>query len=226
MGKRGNMPFERERRQMLADIEAEVALTRELTGRDHLDESVMTAMSHVHREDFVPDTQRHASFRNGALPVGYGQTISQPYIVALMTDLLDLKTDSVVLEIGSGTGYQTAILAELASKVFSIERIPELAQAAQQRLKDLDYENVEIRCADGSLGWPEHAPFDGIIVTAAAASVPPALLAQLKPGGRMVIPIGLPHMHQDLMVVTSDQQGKAEIKKILGVAFVPLVEGS
>ena len=220
------MAFERERRQMLADIEADVACTRELTGRDHLDENVMAAMCQVHREDFVPDSQRHASFRDGALPVGYGQTISQPYIVALMTDLLDLKADSVVLEIGSGTGYQTAVLAQLASKVFSIERIPELAQAAQQRLKDLGYDNVEIRCADGSLGWPKNAPFDGIIVTAAAASLPPALLAQLKPGGRMVIPIGLPNMHQDLMLVTSDQQGKTEISKILGVAFVPLIEGS
>jgi len=218
------MSFERERRQMLADIDADVAFTRELTGRDHLDESVMTAMYQVHREDFVPDAQRHASFRDGALPVGYGQTISQPYIVALMTDLLDLRADSVVLEIGSGTGYQTAILAQLASKVYSIERIPELAQAAQQRLKDLGYDNVEMRCADGSQGWPENAPFDGIIVTAAAASIPPALLAQLKPGGRMVIPIGLPRMHQDLMLVTSDQQGKTEKSKILGVAFVPLIE--
>ena len=219
------MSFERERQQMLADIEADVAFTRELTGRDHLNENVMTAMCQVHREDFVPDSQRHASFRDGALPVGYGQTISQPYIVALMTDLLDLKADSVVLEIGSGTGYQTAVLAQLASKVFSIERIPELAQTARQRLKDLGYDNVEIRCADGSLGWPENAPFDGIIVTAAAASLPPALPAQLKPGGRMVIPIGLPNMHQDLMLVTRDQQGKPEISKILGVAFVPLIEG-
>ena len=220
------MSFERERRQMLADIEADVALTRELTGRDHLDERIMAAMYQVHREDFVPDSQRHASFRDGALPVGYGQTISQPYIVALMTDLLDLEADSVVLEIGSGTGYQTAILAQLASKVYSIERIPELAQAAQQRLTDLGYDNVEIHCADGSLGWPENAPFDGIIVTAAAASIPPALLAQLKPGGRMVIPVGLPNMHQDLMLITRDQQGKTQQSKILGVAFVPLVEGA
>jgi protein-L-isoaspartate(D-aspartate) O-methyltransferase len=220
------MSFERERRQMLADIEADVACTQELTGRDHLDERVMQAMHQVHREDFVPAAQRHASFRDGALPVGYGQTISQPYIVALMTDLLDLSAGSVVLEIGTGTGYQAAVLSRLASKVYSIERIPELAQAAQQRLRDLDYDNVEIRCADGYLGWPENAPFDGIIVTAAAASIPAALLEQLKHGGRMVIPVGLPNMHQELMLVTSDQQGETEISKILGVAFVPMIEGS
>jgi len=219
------MSFEHERRRMIADIEAGVAHTQELTGRDHLDERVMTAMQQVHREDFVPADLRHASFQDGALPVGYGQTISQPYIVALMTDLLNLCAHSVVLEIGTGTGYQAAILSRLASMVYSIERIPELAQTAQQRLKNLGYDNVEIRCGDGYPGWPEHAPFDGIIVTAAAACIPTTLLQQLKPGGRMVIPIGLPHMHQDLTLITSNQQGETDINKLLGVAFVPLVEG-
>jgi protein-L-isoaspartate(D-aspartate) O-methyltransferase len=220
------MSFERERRRMIADIEAGVAHTQKLTGRDHLDERVMTAMQQVQREDFVPADLRHASFQDGALPVGYGQTISQPYIVALMTDLLNLCADSVVLEIGTGTGYQAAILSRLASMVYSIERIPELAQTAQQRLKNLGYDNVEIRCGDGYPGWPENAPFDGIIVTAAAACIPTTLLEQLKPGGRMVIPIGLPHRHQDLMLITSNQQGETDINKVLGVAFVPLVEGS
>jgi protein-L-isoaspartate(D-aspartate) O-methyltransferase len=220
------MSFERERRRMIADIEAGVAHTQKLTGRDHLDERVMTAMQQVQREDFVPADLRHASFQDGALPVGYGQTISQPYIVALMTDLLNLSADSVVLEIGTGTGYQAAILSRLASMVYSIERIPELAQTAQQRLKNLGYDNVEIRCGDGYPGWPENAPFDGIIVTAAAACIPTTLLEQLKPGGRMVIPIGLPHRHQDLMLITSNQQGETDINKVLGVAFVPLVEGS
>ena len=220
------MSFELERQRMLADIEAGVAATQKMIGRDQLDEKVMTAMHQVHREDFVPADQRHASFRDGALPVGYGQTISQPYIVALMTDLLNLGADSVVLEIGTGTGYQAAILSRLASKVYSIERIPELAQAAQQRLKKLGYDNVETRCGDGYLGWPEKAPFDGIIVTAAAPDIPAALLEQLKPGGRMVIPVGLPYRHQELMLITRDRQGKTDISKILGVAFVPLVEDS
>jgi protein-L-isoaspartate(D-aspartate) O-methyltransferase len=220
------MSIEDQRQQMLADIENDVAFTRELTGRDHLDEKVMDAMYRVHREEFVPENMRHASFQDGALPVGHGQTISQPYIVALMTDLLELDSDSVVLEIGTGTGYQSAILSRLARKVYSVERIPQLARSARQRLDDLGYDNVEIRCGDGSLGWREKAPFDGIIVTAAAASVPPALLEQLKPGGRMVIPVGLPYMHQDLMLITRDLQGASDTQKILGVAFVPLIEGA
>ena len=220
------MSLERERRQMLADIEADVEYTRGLTGRDRLDKRVMTAMYEVHREEFVPKEQRRASFRDGALPVGYGQTISQPYIVALMTDLLELTENSIVLEIGTGTGYQAAILSQLASRVYSIERIPELAQSARQRLENLGYDNIEVRCSDGYQGWEEHAPFDGIIVTAAAASVPPALLQQLKPGGRMVIPVGLPGMHQELMLITRDDQGETETREILGVAFVPLVKGS
>lgn len=220
------MSFEQERRKMIADIEADVAYTRTLTHREHLDERVMEAMYQVPRENFVPDQQRHASFRNGALPVGYGQTISQPYIVALMTDLLELEADSVVLEIGTGTGYQAAILSRLAHKVYSIERIPELAQSARQRLANLGYDNVEVRCGDGYSGWPEKAPFDGIVVTAAAARIPPALLEQLKPGGRMVIPLGLPLQHQDLMLVIRDRQGEIEVSKILGVAFVPMVEGT
>jgi protein-L-isoaspartate(D-aspartate) O-methyltransferase len=141
-----------------------------------------------------------------------------------MTDMLELKEDSIVLEIGTGTGYQAAILACLARWVYSIERVPELAQAAQQRLRDLGYDNVETRCGDGYQGWPEKAPFDGIVVTAAAPFIPPALLEQLEPGGRMVIPIGLPSMHQELMLVTKDRVGETHTRSLLGVAFVPLVE--
>ena len=218
------MTFEREREQMIADIESGVAVTRTMTGRDHLDQRVMKAMRGVPREDFVPADIRGSAFRDGALPVGHGQTISQPYMVALMTDLLELTGDSVVLEIGTGTGYQAAILSQLARQVYTIERIPELARAAQQRLGEMDYDNVEIRCSDGYLGWPEKGPFDGIVVTAAAPEVPPVLLEQLKPGGRMVIPIGLPYSHQELMLVTRDQQGKTETRDILTVAFVPMVE--
>jgi len=220
------MAFELERQQMIADIESGVAVTRGMTGREHLDPRVMEAMLRVPREDFVPADMRHAAFRDGALPVGHGQTISQPYIVALMTDLLDLTADSVVLEIGTGTGYQAAILSQLARRVYTIERIPELARTAQQRLAEMGFDNIETRCSDGYLGWPEKAPFDGILVAAAAADVPPALLRQLGPGGRMVIPIGLPHMHQELMLFSRDKHGKTDSSKILGVAFVPLVEGA
>lgn len=218
------MKFNRRRRQMISDIEAGVAVTRNLIGKDRLDKRVMTAMRQVHREDFVPPNMRDAAFRDGALPIGHGQTISQPYIVALMTDLLELSEQSIVLEIGTGTGYQAAILACLAKQVYSIERIPALAQAAQQRLQKMGYDNVETRCGDGYQGWPEKAPFDGIVVTAAAPYVPPALLEQLKPGGRMVIPVGIPSMHQELMLVTRDLLGETHTSSVLGVAFVPLVE--
>jgi len=217
--------IDRQRRQMIADIEAGVAITHNLIGKERLDKRVMTAMRQVHREDFVPPDLRHAAFRDGALPVGHGQTISQPYIVALMTDMLELTEESIVLEIGTGTGYQAAILACLARQVYSIERIPALAQAAQQRLKEMGYDNVETRCSDGYQGWPEKAPFDGIVVTAAAAFIPPALLEQLSPGGRMVIPIGMPLRHQELMLVTRDRLGETHTSSLLGVAFVPLVEG-
>lgn len=219
------MTFDRQRRQMIADIEAGVAITRNLIGKDRLDKRVMTAIHQVPRENFVPPDLRHAAYRDGALPVGHGQTISQPYIVALMTDMIELKEEeSIVLEIGTGSGYQAAILACLARQVYSIERIPALAQAARQRLKEMGYDNVEIRCSDGYQGWPEKAPFDGIVVTAAAPFIPPALLEQLKPGGRMVIPIGMPSMHQELMLVTKDRLGETHTSSLLGVAFVPLVE--
>jgi protein-L-isoaspartate(D-aspartate) O-methyltransferase len=209
---------------MISDIEAGVAVTRNLIGKDRLDKRVMTAMRQVHREDFVPPDMRDAAFRDGALPIGHGQTISQPYIVALMTDLLELSEQSIVLEIGTGTGYQAAILACLAKQVYSIERIPALAQAAQQRLQKMGYDNVETRCGDGYQGWPEKAPFEGIVVTAAAPYVPPALLEQLKPGGRMVIPVGISSMHQALTLVTRDLLGETHTSSVLGVAFVPLVE--
>ena len=209
---------------MIADIEAGVAQTRSLIGRKQFSERVMAAMRRVHREDFVPDNMRYAAFRDGALPIGHGQTISQPYIVALMSDLLELDEDSIVLEIGTGSGYQAAILSCLARQVYSVERIEALAQAAQQRLADLGYDNVETRCGDGYRGWPEKAPFDGIVVTAAAPYIPPALSEQLKPGGHLVIPVGLPYRHQELMLVTKNQAGEIHSTDLLAVAFVPLVE--
>ena len=218
------MKFDKERQRMIADIEAGVAQTRRLIGRDHFDERVMRAMREVPREDFVPPDMRHAAFRDGALPIGHGQTISQPYIVALMTDMLDLAPDGSVLEIGTGSGYQAAVLSRLAKKVYTIERIETLAQAARERLQRLGYDNIETRCADGYQGWPENAPFDGILVTAAAPYIPPALIEQLKSGGRMVIPVGMPAMHQELMLVTKNQSGETETMSLLAVAFVPLVE--
>lgn len=211
---------------MLDDIETEVKQTRRYTGRGQLDARTLEAMRKVPREKFVPDDMRHAAFRNGALPVGHGQTISQPYMVAIMTELLDLGPDSVVLEIGTGTGYQAAVLSCLAGRVYSIERIPELAESASRRLADLGYDNVEVRCGNGCLGWPEKAPFDGIVVTAAADQVPPALIEQLKPGGCMVIPVGARHSHQELELISKDENGETSTRKVLGVAFVPLIDNA
>ena len=211
-------------RQMLDDIETGVKLTRRQIGRDRLDPRTLEALRRVPREQFVPADKRHDAFRDGALPVGHGQTISQPYMVAIMTDLLDLGPDSVVLEIGTGTGYQAAVLSCLARRVYSIERIPELAESAARRLAELGYDNVEVRCGNGCLGWPEKAPFDGIVVTAAAEGVPPALVAQLKPGGRMVIPVGARYSHQELEVIDKDENGETSTRQVLGVAFVPLID--
>ena len=208
---------------MLADIRAEVAYTRRMIGRDDLGEQVMLAMSRVPREEFVPDELKAAAFDDGPLPIGHGQTISQPYIVALMTDLLALGPDHTVLEIGTGSGYQTAVLSLLCRTVYSVEVVPALADIAARRLQRLGYGNVQLRQGNGYEGWPEHAPYDGIIVTAAAPYIPDALLGQLKPGGRLVIPVGLPHMRQELMVVTKDEEGKTRTDSILGVAFVPMV---
>lgn len=210
-------------KKMLKDIETEARFTASYTGRDHFNKRVMKAMSEVLREKFVTEISDEYAYDDGPLPIGHGQTISQPYIVALMTDLLDLTEDSVVLEIGTGSGYQAAILSKLAKQVYSIERIPELCESATLRLKVLGYHNVETRCEDGYYGWSEKAPFDAIIVTAAAPYIPQTLIDQLKPGGRLVIPVGLPYMHQQLMLLTKDDQGKTDSQAILGVSFVPLI---
>ncbi|MCW9024017.1 MAG: protein-L-isoaspartate(D-aspartate) O-methyltransferase [Gammaproteobacteria bacterium] len=209
---------------MLEVIESEVEYTRSMIGRDSLSPQVMKAMSNVPRDKFVPDDLKIVAFDNGPLPIGHGQTISQPYIVALMTDLLDLKPEHIVLEVGTGSGYQTAILSQLCQQVYSLEVIAPLSEAAALRLKELGYHNIEVRVGNGYQGWPEHAPYDAIIVTAAAAYIPEALKEQLKPGGKMVIPVGLPHMYQELMLLEKDLQGDIKITTILGVAFVPLVD--
>jgi protein-L-isoaspartate(D-aspartate) O-methyltransferase len=209
--------------RLLEEIKSEAKYTASYTGRKKFDQRVMDAMAEVIRENFVSSQYLPFAYENGPLPIGYGQTISQPYIVALMTDLLDLTTESIVLEVGTGSGYQAAVISKLAKKVYTIERIKELAESAKERLKDLGYDNIEMRCRDGYTGWQEKAPFDGIIVTAAISHIPPALIEQLKPGGRMVIPIGLPHMHQELILLTKDEEGETHTESLLGVAFVPLI---
>ena len=211
-----------DRKAMLHDILEEVALTRYEIGKAALDERVMAAMAKVPRERFVGAYDRHRAFVNGPLPIGYGQTISQPYIVALMTDLLEPRSDSVILEIGTGSGYQSAVLAELVHQVYSIEIIGALASAADERLQELGYGNVTVRHGDGYQGWAEHAPFDGVIVTAAAPHVPLPLVEQLKPGGRLVIPVGEPGGIQQLMLVEKRGDGSVSSRSVLMVSFVPL----
>ena len=211
------------RKRMLAEIEREVEYTSRMIGKRRLDPEVMQAMGRVSREAFVPPDLQAYAYDNGPLPIGHGQTISQPYIVALMTDLLQPQPEHCVLEVGTGSGYQTAVLAELFRKVFTMELIAELGEASMRRLQRLNYTNIKYRTGNGYLGWPEHAPYDAIIVTAAAPYVPQALVDQLKPGGRLVLPVGQPHMYQELVVVTRDEQGATRTREILGVSFVPLV---
>ena len=215
--------IDKKHKRLLEDIEREAKYTVSYTGREKFNSRVMDAMAEVVRENFVSSQYLPFAYNDGPLPIGYGQTISQPYIVALMTDLLDLTEESTVLEVGTGSGYQAAILSRVAKQVYSIERIKELSESASERLKDLGYDNVEIRNQDGYTGWHEKAPFDGIIVTAAASHIPPALIEQLKPGGRMVIPIGLPHSYQELMLLVKDEDGTTQTESLLGVAFVPLI---
>jgi protein-L-isoaspartate(D-aspartate) O-methyltransferase len=211
-----------ERASMLRDIEMEVAYTRNEIGKVAFDERVMAAIAKVPREQYVPESHRHFAFTNGPVPIGQGQTISQPYIVALMTDLLAPRADSVILEIGTGSGYQAAVLAEIVQRVYSIEVVAALAEAARERLAALGYANVAVRHADGFAGWPEHAPFDGIIVTAAAPAVPPPLVEQLKHGGRLVIPVGLPGEIQQLRLIEKRTDGGIDSRNVLPVVFVPL----
>lgn len=208
--------------RMLRDIEDEVRYTRSLIGRDALDPRVMAAMAEVPRHEFVPGFEQAYAYANGPLPIGHGQTISQPYIVALMTDLLGCGPGDRVLEVGTGSGYQAAVLSRVVARVYSIEIVPELAEEAARRLQRLGYDNVQCRSGDGYLGWPEEAPFDGIVLTAAAPAVPPPLIDQLREGARMVLPIGPQFGHQELIVLEKRPGGEVRRTNILGVAFVPL----
>jgi protein-L-isoaspartate(D-aspartate) O-methyltransferase len=211
---------------LMAEIAAEMRGTARWTGRAQLSPRVAVALSKVRREAFVPPGMADAAYVNRPLPIGHGQTISQPYIVALMTELLDLQPDDSVLEVGTGSGYQTAVLAELAGTVFSIEVIPELARRAAAALASEGFDNVTLRAGDGGPGWPEHAPFDAVIVTAAAPDIPPALIEQLGPGGRMVIPVGPRYGDQELMLLSKAADGAVASRRVLPVAFVPLTGGS
>ena len=207
---------------LIAEIEAEARETAAWTGRDRFAPRVITALRKVRRERFVPDREVARAYVNAPLPIGCGQTISQPFIVALMSDLLDLRPVDRVLEVGTGSGYQAAVLAELAGGVFSTEVIAELAEVARHALAREGYGNVALRVGDGGHGWPEQAPFDAIIVTAAARGVPPALVEQLRPGGRLVIPVGVPCGDQELRVLRKSSDGRVSSRAVLPVAFVPL----
>jgi len=211
-----------ERHRMVEKIEAVARIAAE-TGRPVLDDRVLAAMRKVPRHEFVPGEQKRAAYRNRPLPIGEGQTISQPYIVALMTDLLELPPGAKVLEIGTGCGYQAAVLAEIADRVHSIEIVDSLGRQAAATLARLGYANVETRIGDGYLGWPEAAPFDAIIVTAAPDHIPRVLIEQLKSGGRMVIPVGT--LSQELMVVRKAPDGSTLNETIVPVRFVPLTRG-
>ncbi len=197
------------------------ARVQDLDG-EQLDPEVLAAMNQVPRHQFVPEGLRDHAYENRPLPIGYGQTISQPYIVALMTDLLNVDDDDVVLEVGTGSGYQAAVLAELAKYVYSIEIIEPLAEQATKRLQQLGYDNVTTRIGDGYHGWEEQAPFDAIMVTAGAENVPPPLVRQLKPGGRMVIPVSSTPFTQHLLLLEKTPQGTVETRQLLPVRFVPL----
>jgi len=209
-------------RQMLREIEREVVLTRHLTGRSTLDPGVMQALREVPRHEFVPEGLQEQAYYNGPLPIGQGQTISQPFIVALMTDLLTPRPESRVLEVGTGSGYQTAVLSRVVAQVYSLEIIEALSVQAQERLRRLGYDNISYRVGDGYQGWPEQAPFDAILVTAAAPHIPQPLIEQLRTGGRLVIPVGEAYGQQELMLVEKDRKGKVASRPLLGVAFVPL----
>ena len=210
------------RQRMVAEIVDDVVETASQLGRDRLNPRVLDALRNVKRHEFVPPENRKRAYKNRPLPIGHGQTISQPYMVAIMTDLLNLDADDKVLEIGTGSGYQAAILAELVDKVYSIEIVAPLGKDAGKRLMRLHYDNVEVRIGDGYYGWKEHAPFDAIIVTAAGSHIPPPLIKQLKPGGRMVVPVGSRFMTQELLLVEKNAEGDVTTRQLLPVIFVPL----
>jgi len=217
--------YARSREDMVRAIEADVQATSMYLQKKALDPRVMEAMRTVPRHMLVPAERRSKAYLNRPLPIGYGQTISQPYIVAIMTDLLDPRPEHNVLEVGTGSGYQAAILSRLVRRVYTIEIIEALGMRARTDLAELGYTNIEVRIGDGYYGWEQHAPFDGIIVTAAASHVPPPLIRQLKPGGRIIIPVGSRFLTQQLLLIEKDESGRVTTRQILPVQFVPLTGG-
>ncbi len=210
------------RQKMVSLIEEMVNLTQTNLDKEKLDKKVLQMMAKVPRHQFVPEKNKPYAYENRPLSIGYGQTISQPYIVAIMTDLLQLTAESRVLELGTGSGYQAAILSGLVKQVFSIEIVEALGLAAKERLQRLGYANVTVKVGDGYYGWEEYAPFDAIIVTAAGSHIPPALSKQLKIGGRMIIPVGSLFMTQQLLLVSKQDKDKLLTRQILPVSFVPV----
>jgi len=213
------------RRNLTEEIAEEVRLTSQYLDKDALDPRVMQALDRVPRHELVPASMRQQSYANHPLPIGFGQTISQPYVVAVMTDLLDIHEGDRVLEIGTGSGYQAAVIAELGATVYSIEVIPELAERAAANLSRLGYDTVHVREADGYFGWEEHAPYDAIIVTAVTSRIPPPLIRQLRRGGKMILPLGGQHSAQQLVLVAKDADDRISTRQILPVRFVPLTGG-
>ena len=212
----------RERRGMVEELAADARATGVHTGRSAFDRRVMAVMGKVPRHEFVPANRARDAYRNRPLPIGEGQTISQPFIVALSTDLLEPRPGHVVLEVGTGSGYQAAVLADLVRQVYSIEIVEPLGREAALRLEALGYANVEVKIGDGYQGWPEKEPFDGIVVTAAAPQVPQPLVDQLKPGGRMVIPVGPSFAEQELLLIEKRADGSITRRNVLPVRFVPM----
>lgn len=208
--------------RLLDEIRDEVCATSDYTGRTKLAERVIEAIRQVPRHAFVPEDWQSGAYCNSPLPIGHAQTISQPYVVALMTDLIQPCADDVVLEVGTGSGYQAAVVASLVKQVYSLEIIEALATTARERLQRLGYANVKVQAGNGCFGWPEHAPYDAVLVTAAAPQIPQALIEQLKPGGRLVMPVGDRYSGQELRLLKKDERGRLEQRSVLPVSFVPL----
>jgi protein-L-isoaspartate(D-aspartate) O-methyltransferase len=221
-GAAGEDEFAAARKRMLAEVELDMRETARSTGRERLDPRVLAALGKVPRHRFVPSHLADRAYENRPLPIGHEQTISQPFIVALMTELIDPKPTDRVLEIGTGSGYQAAVLAELVGRVYTIEIVRPLGERAAELLKTLGYRNIEARIGDGYLGWPEAAPFDAVVVTAAPDHMPQPLIDQLAPGGRLIAPVGARGGIQQLQLLRKDAQGRAVTRSVLEVRFVPL----
>jgi len=222
MSETAESEFETMREEMVEVIAAYALLSSDQTQKEQFDTRVMEAIARVPRHDYVPNELQDVAYANIPLPIGHGKTISQPFIVALMTDLLDLQEDDRVLEIGTGLGYQAAILAELVDRVYTVEIIEELSLEAAERLGGSGYGNIQVKIGDGGQGWPENGPYDKVIVTAAPELIPPALIEQLRPGGRLVIPAGLEDQQQ-LMLMEKDASGRMSSTEIIPVVFSRLI---